>query len=95
MALEDTHQTVGPKAEIKCGKGYFAPPTNFNGKVIENRVELSWESIAGAAGYNLYRNNEIILSTEDLNSFIDDSLDYDSNYYFEICSYDKEKYEGT
>ena len=55
---------------------------------------MSWESIAGAAGYNLYRNNEIILSTEDLNSFIDDSLDYDSNYYFEICSYDKEKYEG-
>ena len=94
VALEDTHKTVGPKAEIKCGKGYFAPPTNFNAKVMRNQVNLSWESVAGASGYHLYRNNELILDTEDLDSFKDEGLEYDVDYLYEICSYDKDKYEG-
>ena len=94
VALEDTHKTVGPKAEIKCSKGYIAPPTNFNAKVIRNQIDLSWESISGASGYRLYRNNELILETEDLNAFKDEGLEFDVDYLYGICSYDKEKDEG-
>ena len=94
VAAEDNYQTVGPKADIQCGKAYFAPPGNFNGQVIRNEVSLSWTAILGASGYHLYRNNELIFETIDATEFLDEGLEFDSVYTYEICSHDQDVYEG-
>ena len=95
VAAEDIHKTVGPEAEIKCGKGYFAPPGNFTGRVLRNNIAFNWEPVLAASGYRLYRDNELILDTPDLTEYIDENLGFDKEYTFEICSYDQDTLEGT
>jgi hypothetical protein len=95
VAAEDIHKTVGPEAEIKCGKGYFAPPGNFTGRVLRNNIAFNWEPVLAASGYRLYRDNELILDTPDLTEYIDENLEFDKEYTFEICSYDQDSLEGT
>ena len=94
VAAEDNYQTVGPQADIQCGKAYYAPPGNFNGQVIRNEVSLSWTVVLGASGYHLYRNNELIFETIDATEFLDEGLEFDSDYTYEICSHDQDVYEG-
>ena len=95
VAAEDIHKTVGPEAEIKCGKGYFAPPGNFTGRVLRNNIAFNWEPVLAASGYRLYRDNELILDTPDLTEYMDENLEFDKEYTFEICSYDQDTLEGT
>ena len=71
LAAEDTHKTVGPKAEIQCAKGFFAPPSNFIVKVLRNTTSMTWEPVTGASGYRLYRDNELVFDTPDLTVFSD------------------------
>ena len=94
VAAEDTHKTVGPEAEVQCGKGFFAPPSNFNITVLRNIVSMSWEPVTGASGYRLYRDNELIFDTPDLTVYSDGDLEYDKDYLYEICSYDQDGDDG-
>ena len=94
LAAEDTHKTVGPKSNIQCGKGFFAPPSNFTVKVLKNSTSLSWEPVTGASGYRLYRENKIIFDTPDLTIFSDLDLEFDKDYTYGICSYDKDGDDG-
>ena len=94
VAAEDTHKTVGPDAKIQCGKGYFAPPGNFTGKVLKNSISFNWESVLAASGYRLYRDDELIFDTPDLTVYVDENLDFDKNYNYEACSYDQDGDEG-
>ncbi len=94
VAAEDTHKTVGPEAKIQCAKGYFAPPGNFTGKIMRNSTSFTWESVLGASGYRLYRDNELIFDTADETEFVDNNLKFDTDYNYEICSYDKESDDG-
>ena len=94
IAAEDTHKTVGPDAEVQCGKGYFAPPGNFTGRVLRNYTAFNWEPVLAASGYRLYRDNELIFDTPDVTEHVDTNLEFDTYYTYEICSYDQDADEG-
>jgi len=94
VAAEDEFQTVGPQAEIKCGRAYYAPPGNFAGQVMRNEVFLSWTGVLGAAGYRLYRDGELIFSTPDGTEYLDKGLEFDKNYLYEMVSIDQDEFEG-
>jgi fibronectin type 3 domain-containing protein len=94
VSVEDSFQTVGPKAETKCDRGLFAPPGNFSGKVIRNEVTLSWTVTMGATGFRIYRDGKLFHSTPDGTDYIDDSLAFDTEYLYEIASIDQDDYEG-
>ena len=94
LAAEDTHKTVGPKADIQCAKGFFAPPSNFIVKVLRNTTSMTWEPVTGASGYRLYRDNELIFDTPDLTVFSDLDLEFDNKYTYGICSYDQDGDDG-
>ena len=96
VAAEDTFKTVGPDAVVACGKGFFAPPVNFNGKILRNTVSFAWEPVLAASGYRIYRDDKLIFDTPDATEFVDNdpTLKYDHDYMYEACSYDKAGDEG-
>lgn len=94
VAAEDEYATVGNQAEVKCGKAYYAPPGNFIGQVNRNEVTLTWNLVSGATGYKLYINDEEAFNTSDETEYLADSLDYYTDYVFEIASYDSDGFEG-
>jgi fibronectin type 3 domain-containing protein len=94
VTAEDSFKTVGPEGEIKCGRGYFAPPGNFGGEVIRNEVFLSWTSILGVSGYRLFRDGELVHSTPDGSEYLDKSLSYNTEYLYEIASIDQDETES-
>ena len=54
-------------------KSQFAPPSNFTAEVMRNTVNFKWKSVEGVSGYHLYRNGELILTTQDF-SYLDENL---------------------
>ncbi len=55
---------------------------------MRNTVNFKWKSVEGVSGYHLYRNGELILTTQDF-SYLDDSLEYDKDFQYDIASFDK------
>ena len=46
---------------------------------MRNTINFSWNSVEGVSGYNLYRNDSLILTTKDF-SYLDDSLEFDKDF---------------
>ena len=55
---------------------------------MRNTVNFKWKSVEGVSGYHLYRNGELILTTQDF-SYLDDSLEYDKDFQYDIASFDQ------
>ena len=88
VSAADQYGTEGEQSLTECGKGQFAPPSNFTAEVMRNTVNFKWKSVEGVSGYHLYRNGELILTTQDF-SYLDDSLEYDKDFQYDIASFDQ------
>ena len=73
VSAADQYGTEGEQSSTHCGKGQFAPPSNFTAEVMRNTVNFKWKSVEGVSGYHLYRNGELILTTQDF-SYLDENL---------------------
>ena len=71
VAAEDMYQTIGPPAIVQSSKAWFAPPSNFTGDIIKNKITLNWPPVTGVSGYRLYRDGDLIFDTKDGNTYID------------------------
>jgi len=70
------------------------PPTGVNGERGDKRVDLTWESVGGAGGYNLYRRGEdesfpvtplnrtVLTSTQ----YTDLGVENDKKYFYTVRS---------
>ena len=65
-----------------------AAPSTFSAQVMGGRVELTWSSVSGAAGYDVYRASSLQSGFEKLNTslitsngFTDSAPMADTNYY--------------
>ena len=52
---------------------------------MRNTVNFKWKSVEGVSGYHLYRNGELILTTQDF-SYLDENLEYDKDFQYDIAS---------
>ena len=93
ISAEDSYGTEGPKSDIKCAKGMYAPPATLSGDILKNTIALSWPSVNDVAGYHLYRNDSLVVETKDL-SFMDEGLAFDTRYDYKIASYDNDGDDG-
>ena len=60
---------------------------------MRNTVNFKWKSVEGVSGYHLYRNGELILTTQDF-SHLDENLDYDKDFQYDIASFDQDGDDG-
>lgn len=93
ISAEDSYGTEGPKSEIKCAKGMYAPPATLSSDILKNTIALSWLSVNDVSGYHLYRNDSLIVETKDL-SYLEKGLKFDTSYDYKIASYDKDGDDG-
>ena len=78
----------------KCGNIILDTPGTIDISVTNNNVLLTWSKVSGAKSYNIYRNNKLIDLTPD-SVFIDDSLGYGEEYFYNISCNDKTNIEGA
>ena len=74
---------------VSLGKVY-----NLNASMNANQVKLTWSSVSGAAGYNVYVNNTKIGSVMSNQASL---VGFSENvtYRFKVAAYDSQKREGT
>ena len=63
-----------------------AAPTNFSATVNADTVNLSWDTVANATSYNIYRDSSLLGSTTS-NTFTDTTL-ADGTYFYEVSAVD-------
>ena len=63
-----------------------AAPTNFSATVNADTVNLSWDTVANANSYNIYRDSSLLGSTTS-NTFTDTTL-ADGTYFYEVSAVD-------
>ena len=93
ISAADQYGTEGEQSTTECGKGQFAHPSNFSAEVMRNTVHFKWKSVEGVSGYHLYRNGELILTTQDF-AYLDENLEYDKDFQYDIASYDQDGDDG-
>ena len=93
VSAADQYGTEGEQSTTECGKGQFAPPSNFSAEVMRNTVRFNWKSVEGVSGYHLYRNGELILTTQDF-SHLDENIEYDKDFQYDIASFDQDGDDG-
>ena len=78
----------GAKASVSASVNNAPPdaPTNLNAIVNGDSVSLSWDAVADATSYNLYRDGGLIASPS-TNSFNDGGL-ADGTYLYEVSAVD-------
>ena len=93
VSAADQYGTEGEQSSTECGKGQFAPPSNFSAEVMRNTVSFKWKSVEGVSGYHLYRNDELILTTQEF-SYLDQNIEYDKDFQYDIASFDQDGDDG-
>ena len=93
VSAADQYETEGEQSTTECAKGQFAPPSNFTSEVMRNTVSFSWKSVEGVSGYHLYRDGELILTTNEF-SYLDQDLIYDRDFKYDIASFDQGDDDG-
>ena len=93
VSAADEYETEGEQSSTHCAKGQFAAPTNFASEIMRNTINFSWNSVEGVSGYHLYRNDSIILATKEF-SYFDEALDYDTEYKYDLASFDQDGDDG-
>jgi hypothetical protein len=98
-----THPAVDPEANPHViSVTSLQPPNVFSAEGGDGKVKLSWNSVAGASGYSLYRSDAQDTGFELVNIYPIESTDFEDTqvengktYYYYITSVDDNGVEST
>ena len=93
VSAADQYETEGEQSNTECAKGQFAPPANFTSEILRNTISFSWNSVEGVSGYHLYRDGELILTTNEFSHF-EENLEFDREYKYDLASFDPDSDDG-
>ena len=87
-AVDDAGESTS-KASVSATVNNLAPsaPTNLSASVNADSVNLTWDTVADATSYNLYRDSSLIASPT-TNAFTDTTL-ADGTYLYEVSAVDE------
>ena len=87
-AVDDAGESTS-KASVSATVNNLAPsaPTNLSASVNADSVNLTWDTVADATSYNLYRDSSLIASPT-TNAFTDTNL-ADGTYLYEVSAVDE------
>ena len=71
-----------------------APPLNISANGGRNQISLSWSMNINAVSYNIYYQNDTLVSSTQELSYVDSNLDYELDYCYYITSINDLGVEG-
>ena len=92
MALGE-HGFRGPLSPVLCISALTDVPRGIQTTVDKNKILLKWNPVDGAKSYNIYRDNEIVATSEDA-SFKDEELEYATTYLYSVSAKDNLDVDG-
>ncbi|MBT3665712.1 hypothetical protein HN537_08780, partial [bacterium] len=89
----DNNGEKGTRSLTEHGKALLKSPANIKAFAKKNTISLSWDVVQNANSYNIYRDDDLINTTTEL-EYSDYKLKYDEDYAYTIVSVDHHKEEG-
>jgi cellulose 1,4-beta-cellobiosidase len=98
VTAQDTDGESGASNEVKVTLGGTLPaPANLTASTVGGQVDLVWDAVSGATGYNVYRGTtqtgtitgkSKIASGVSLTSYSDLAVTRDVTYYYQVTAID-------
>ncbi|MDG1223630.1 MAG: carboxypeptidase regulatory-like domain-containing protein, partial [Candidatus Marinimicrobia bacterium] len=88
----DNNGEKGTRSLTEHGKALLKSPANIKALAKKNTISLSWDGVQNANSYNIYRDDDLINTTTEL-EYSDYKLKYDEDYAYTIVSVDHHKEE--
>ena len=89
----DNNGEKGTRSLTEYGKALLPSPSDIKAQANKNAVSLSWIAVNNATSYNIYRDDDLINSTTEL-EYSDYKLKFDEDYSYTIVSVDHHQEEG-
>lgn len=97
VTAENSNGESGGSNEVKATVGTLPAPANLTATAGTYQVKLSWDSVSGATGYNLYRGttqtgsisgkSKIVTDTS-ATSYTDTAVNHNTTYYYQVTATD-------
>jgi cellulose 1,4-beta-cellobiosidase len=97
VTAENSKGESGASNEVKATVGTLPAPANLTATAGTYQVQLSWDTVSGATGYNLYRGttqtgaisgkSKIITDTS-ATSYTDTAVNHNTTYYYQVTATD-------
>lgn len=97
VTAESAKGESGASNEVGAAVGNLSAPANLTATAGTYQVKLSWDSVSGATGYNLYRGitqtgsisgkSKIVTDTS-ATSYTDAAVNHNTTYYYQVTATD-------
>ena len=93
ITVIDNNGEKGTRSLTEYGKALLKSPTDIKAKAKKNTVNISWTKVENANSYNVYRDDDLINTTTEV-EYTDYKLKFDEDYSYMIVSVDHHQEEG-